>query len=78
MIVPPRRPADDPDRQTECQAALEAEFQGLAQRAIGAGWSESEVEFALLCLAMAEIRRRECNDETDEQIKRAIRQVEGR
>ncbi|WPZ13280.1 hypothetical protein T8J41_14055 [Nitratireductor rhodophyticola] len=78
MIVPPRRSNDDPDRQTECQAALEAEFQGLSQRAIGAGWTESEVEFAMLCLSLAEIRRRECNIETEEQILAAIRMVEGR
>ena len=77
MIVPPRRSEDYPDRATDCQAALEAEFQSVARRAIGAGWSESEVEFAMLCLSIAEIRRRECNKETEEQIKAAIRMIEG-
>ena len=77
MIVPPRRSEDYPDRATDCQSSLEAEFQSIARRAIGAGWSESEVEFAMLCLSIAEIRRRECNKETEEQIKAAIRAVEG-
>lgn len=77
MIVPPRYSEHHPDRATDCQAALEPEFQSIARRAIGAGWTESEVEFALLCLAMAEIRRRECNMETEDQIRNAIQAVEG-
>ncbi|MEC9246646.1 MAG: hypothetical protein VYB05_17940 [Pseudomonadota bacterium] len=78
MIVPPRYSEEHPDRATDCQAALEAEFQSIARRAIGAGWTESEVEFAMLCLSLAEIRRRECNMETEEQILAAIRMVEGK
>ena len=78
MIVPPRHSENHPDRMTDCQAALEAEFQSIARRAIGAGWSESEVEFAMLSLAIAEIRRRECNQHTEELILAAIRMVEGK
>ncbi|WP_082143696.1 hypothetical protein [Nitratireductor soli] len=86
MIVPPRRrdndsdrdPDRDPDRQAECRTALEAEFQSIARRAMGAGWSDSEVEFALLCLAIADIRHRASSRETAEQIRQAIRIVEGR
>lgn len=78
MIVPPRHSENHPDRMTDCQVALEAEFQSIARRAIGAGWSEREVEFAMLCLALAEIRRRECNKETEQQILEAIRTIEGK
>ncbi|EKF39796.1 hypothetical protein NA8A_24109 [Nitratireductor indicus C115] len=77
MIVPPQRIKGDPDRRIECQEALEREFQALAQRAIGAGWSEPEIDFSLLCLSMSEIRRKSCNAETDRQIREAIRLVEG-
>ncbi|UUP19484.1 hypothetical protein [Nitratireductor thuwali] len=77
MIVPPRRSDDYPDRDSDCQSALEAEFQSIMSRATAAGWAEGEVEFALLCLAISEIRRRQCNEETDEAIRRALRNVEG-
>ena len=36
MIVPPRYSAP-PDRATDCQAALEAEFQSIARSSIDAG-----------------------------------------
>lgn len=78
MIVPPPRTDDYPDRDSDCQAALEAEFQSIARRAAGAGWHESEIEFAQLCLAIAEIRRRECNKETEDAVRKAIDMIEGR
>ncbi len=69
MIVPPQRIKGDPDRRIECQEALERELQALAQRAIGAGWSEPEIDFALLCLSMSEIGRKRCNAKTDRKIQ---------
>ncbi|GAB4351038.1 MAG: hypothetical protein Kow0026_07750 [Oricola sp.] len=39
------------DRDIDCEAAMEAEFEALIDRALAAGWSEDEVTNALLSLA---------------------------
>lgn len=50
-IAPPRRAANNADRDLDCQFALEPAFQMLASRAQAVGWSEDEVAAALLELA---------------------------
>ncbi|WP_312366124.1 hypothetical protein [Ensifer sp.] len=50
-IAPPKLPACHPDRGSQCQKALETEFQLLACRAEAAGWSPEEVAAALIDLA---------------------------
>ena len=39
------------DRDLECEAALEAEFEDLIGRAVASGWTADEVANALLSLA---------------------------
>jgi hypothetical protein len=43
------------DRDLECEASIEAEFEALIGRALAAGWSEDEVANALLSLAQNRI-----------------------
>ncbi|EKF43953.1 hypothetical protein NA8A_04055 [Nitratireductor indicus C115] len=69
MIVPPRRAEGDPERTRECQQALQAEFRALAQRAHGAGWSETEIEQALFRLAVEHIREHQNAEPASEQRK---------
>ena len=69
MIVPPRRAEGDPERTRECQQALQSEFRALAQRAHGAGWSETEIEQALFRLAVEYIREHQNAELTSEQRK---------
>lgn len=39
------------DRDLDCEASIEMEFEALIERALAAGWSEEEVTNALLSLA---------------------------
>jgi hypothetical protein len=50
-VPPPPLPPDDPDRALDCELHLEPAFDELADQALAAGWSEDEVESALLSLA---------------------------
>jgi hypothetical protein len=43
------------DRDLECEASLEAEFEALMGRAVEAGWTVDEVTNALLSLAQARV-----------------------
>lgn len=43
------------DRDIDCEASIEAEFEALIDRALAAGWSEDEVANALLSLAQDRI-----------------------
>lgn len=75
LVDPPRKPGDYPDRATDCQIALTGIFDLAMTDAIHSGWTEDESAFALLCLAIAAIKAREANLDTDEAIARAIRAV---
>jgi len=43
------------DRDLDCEASIESEFDALIARALAAGWSEDEVANALLSLAQTRI-----------------------
>jgi hypothetical protein len=43
------------DRDIDCEASIEADFEALFDRALAAGWSEDEVANALLSLAQSRI-----------------------
>ena len=53
-IAPPRRTDRYPDRDIDCQEAIEAEFQRLVQDIAAAGWGPSEIAEAIENLAMAD------------------------
>jgi hypothetical protein len=72
-IEPPRLPPDDPDRAIECEFHLEAAFAELADAAVAAGWTEDELEAALVGLAKARIMSRIEQAATEEAIGRARR-----
>ena len=56
LIDMPRRPDNHSDRVCDCEIVLEPAFESLADAAVMAGWSEDEVEAALLRLTQARIR----------------------
>jgi hypothetical protein len=49
-ILPVPVPLPDPDRVIDCEFHLEAAFNEVAERAPAVGWSDDEVEAALLSL----------------------------
>lgn len=53
MINPPRNQGDYPDRDIDCQEALEAAFQLLMADALSFGWSPAETRRALRKLIAA-------------------------
>lgn len=59
MIDPPKRPGEYPDRDVDCQAALETAFQDLTAEACAAGWGPAEVRRALVRLLAADRRKDE-------------------
>lgn len=71
MIASPKISADHPDRPLECEVALEDAFRAVASDAERAGWSGTEVEQALLALALAHMKAREANLDTDAAIRAA-------
>lgn len=75
FVDKPKTPADYPDRATDCQIALAPSFDAMLFEAVYAGWGEDEAAFALLCLAVAAVKAREANLDTDEAIARAVRAV---
>jgi hypothetical protein len=46
-VLSPQMSVDHLDRIDECEAALKAEFQGLTEAALEAGWDRYEVAVAL-------------------------------
>ena len=73
-ISGPKQSSEHPDRLTDCEEALEAELNGLIDRAICAGWGEDEICAALTSLAdhrmlsllaNADLRRRIASVETN-------------
>lgn len=51
MITPPRLPDDHPDRNLECQEALESRLVELIDTARRSGWAVGEITIALAELA---------------------------
>ena len=53
-IPPPKRHAPYPDRDIDCQQAIEAAFQELMERASAAGWRPVEIAEAVGQVAIAD------------------------
>ncbi|KSV84524.1 hypothetical protein N183_11905 [Sinorhizobium sp. Sb3] len=51
MFSPPKRSGAYPDRDLDCQMAMEEIFRAVAEEAHASGWSEQEVADALIELA---------------------------
>jgi hypothetical protein len=64
-------PPGDPDRVLQLEEFLEIGLQGLTDEAAEAGWSDDEVDAALLGLVRARILTRIANAETSAAIARA-------
>jgi hypothetical protein len=67
-------PVPDPGRALDCEFELEAAFNELAGRAEAVGWSNDEVEAALLSLARHRVLARIEQERTNRQIARARQQ----
>lgn len=65
------------DRRLFCQEAIEPTFKAVARTAHAQGWSEEEVAFALLDLAVANILAIRSNMDTEAAIADAVRSVHG-
>jgi hypothetical protein len=59
VIPSPTLAADHPDREIDCEFYLEPTFQALAEASVAAGWTEDEVDSALIGLARARIAMRD-------------------
>jgi hypothetical protein len=62
---PPKRKSPYPDRDIDCQEAIEAGFQHLVQNVAAVGWGPAEIAEAIEQLAMADRRAREENAKVD-------------
>jgi hypothetical protein len=71
---PPVPVLDDLDRELECELHIEPAFDEIADRAIAAGWSEDQVDAALLSLARHRILARVERERTGRQIKALLHQ----
>lgn len=67
-ISDPQRPADYPDRLSDCEQAIEAELQALIARAVEAGWSETEACVAIGSLADHHVLSMLANEQLDMRI----------
>jgi hypothetical protein len=65
QFKPPRYQSPYPDRDIDCQEAIEASFQHLVQNIAAAGWGPSEISEAIEQLTMADRRAREENAKVD-------------
>ena len=54
MISPPKRAGADPDREIDCQEAMEPGFQAIVDCMLDAGWTRSEVMRSLRRLIAAD------------------------
>lgn len=70
-VSPPKRPSDHPDRQLDCEEAMEAAFQEVAEKAIAAGWAQQEIAIGLIGLVQAHIHALRENEKTEKAIARA-------
>ena len=62
---PPKRQDPYPDRQIDCQEALEPGFQILSEEMIAAGRSRDEIQLAFVNLLAAHDRTQESNAEQE-------------
>lgn len=71
----PRKLGDYPDRDIQCQEALEDAFIELTERGVEAGWVQIEVLQALLELAKSHIMRDLATESDDDNIATVIRSM---
>ena len=64
-IPPPKRHAPYPDRDIDCQQAIEASFQEVVERASAAGWRPVEIAEAVGQVAIADRYAREQKGKID-------------
>jgi hypothetical protein len=72
--VPPPPVLEDLDHALDCELHIEPGFDDLAKEAVAAGWSETDVDAALLSLARHRILARIERERTGQQIKVLLRQ----
>lgn len=72
-VTAPKRPNGHPDRQLDCEEAMEAAFQEIAEKAIAAGWGQQEIALALVGLVQAHIHALRENEKTEAAMSRARR-----
>ncbi len=70
-VSPPKRPIDHPDRQLDCEEAMEAAFQEVAEKATAAGWGQQEIAIGLIGMVQAHIHALRENEKTEEAIAQA-------
>lgn len=75
LIAPPRLPDQHPDRPLACEEQLEGALTYLADSAQAAGWGASEIDLALLNLALARLKAADVNLDVDDAIRRANQAV---
>lgn len=68
MITPPRYSTDYPDRNLDCQKALESRVIALIDDARVAGWNTADITVALVELAGNLMLQAHAIEETDRQI----------
>lgn len=68
MIDPPKNQDDYPDREIDCQQAMEGLFQSLMETMHSAGWAPREIRIALRALIHADRMKDFANAETEAQI----------
>lgn len=71
----PRLITPYPDRDLDCQAALESAFQHVIDLAAQSGWTRTEAIEAMRELAFNQLAAEEENIKTDQQIAQAIQQA---
>ncbi|WP_235942988.1 hypothetical protein [Ochrobactrum soli] len=71
----PRKLGDYPDRDIECQEALEDAFVALTDRGVDAGWVQIEVLQALLELAKNHLMRDLATEVDEDNIASVIRSM---
>lgn len=70
-ISSPRRPPEHPDRQLDCEEAMEAAFQDVVEKAMAAGWGQQEIAIGLIGLVQAHIHALRENEKTEAAMSRA-------
>jgi hypothetical protein len=71
---PPPPDLEDLDHALDCELSIEPKFDELAEEAMAAGWSEDDVDAALLSLARHRILARIERERTGRQFKVLMRQ----
>ena len=69
----PRAPGNYPDREVDCQMAVEPAFQAVIDEAVGSGWERSEVLIALYEISLAIASAEEENGHISNTLRKAFK-----